>query len=213
MRIVYFFIFFALIFCININARATDKEYILEDLLFNEEINGEKHSGIKLDVLDHFLANISKHAGFYPPSFDNSNQRAEVEKKLRDLIEILKIIYTPGKGGTHCKDPELLLRYGKALSMGHNLDFPESDKEAIKIFESALILYPNDLMLNYHYGVFLSDTFLLNQKSIPYLKKAIKLGMKSAKMRLAMVYISNEQTIKEGEKTLIEYIQDFLRIL
>lgn len=203
-RIIYIFVVLAFISCLKISARATDKEYTLLDLFYKEEINGEMQYGLKIDILDHFLAEFSRHAGFYPPSFDNVKQRTKVEKELKDFIETLRIIYAQGNN-----NPELLWRYGKALSIGHNLDFPNSDEEAIKVFENGLTLYPDNLMLNYHYGVFLSSTSLLNQKSIPYFKKAIQLGMKEVKFNLAMVYISNEQTVKEGEKILIEYIKDF----
>lgn len=199
-----YFIFLTLATIVHIKSYAAQPDFDSIDLLPQKKIiNGKESYYFELSNVMRYLEKIEPYAATYPPIFKDAEERKFIEAKLLHLLKVLKILDTP-----KIKDPDFLTMYGWALAMGHNLDLPNSDREAISVFERSLAIDPDRMESNYYYGVFLSGT-LLCDKAIPYLKKAISKGAKSAKYPLALVYIQNPNTIEKGKQILREYIKDF----
>jgi len=191
------------IFAISGNSKAEEWKFDLTDAYTSRKVGEDKYEmTFNKDVLDYYLEKIGPHAGLYPPVFKDKEERKFIEEQLKALISFLETA-TNGRA-----NPELLWRYGWALSMGHNLDFPGSAQKAIKTFDKVLSIDPDHVWATYLYGVFLSSTGL-KDKSIPLLEKSIKNGIKGAKRYLVPVYLAGESTRPRAIKLLEEYVQDF----
>ena len=90
-------------------AGAEAPRYEIEDaLVVRETAQGTRHS-VDVRVVRYFLAHVAKHAGSYPPRFENPSQRPEVEREARGLIAIFDVLLEPQP-----TDPGLLLDAGFA---------------------------------------------------------------------------------------------------
>ena len=71
------------------------------------------------------------------------------------------------------------------------------------IFISDLKIAPDNLNVNYNYGVFLASASKIKE-SIPYLEKALSLGAIDAEYSLGMVYVSL------GDKSkALQYLENY----
>jgi tetratricopeptide (TPR) repeat protein len=129
------------------------------------------------------LQEIAPHAARFPPKFASKEERVAIEQRLGDLLVLLD-----GASQHYPDDPAMLFYQGFANSMGHNLDLPGCDQKASAAYEQLLKLQPDNKQANYYYGSFLAETALI-PKSIPYLQKAIQLGVTDAHYTLAFVYL------------------------
>ncbi len=150
---------------------------------------------ISLSEIDATLAVIVPHARGYPPNFASDEQRLEITGKLRDLLSLLD---AASRG--YPDDNELLFRVAFANAMGHILDVPGCDQRAIAAFERLLGREPGNKRANFYYGIFLSQT-TLSAKSIPFLQRAVELGMPQAHKNLGYVYMAQ----RDAERALVEY--------
>ncbi|MEE9606436.1 MAG: tetratricopeptide repeat protein [Myxococcota bacterium] len=181
-------------------AGAEAPRYEIEDaLVVRETAQGTRHS-VDVRVVRYFLAHVAKHAGSYPPRFENPRQRPEVEREARGLIAIFDVLLEPQP-----TDPGLLLDAGFAYAMGHNLDLPGSAKKAIETFDALLREHPDHALGNYRYGAFLAGTARLQEKSVPYLKAAAELGIADALYTLGVVHVSQGRA-QRGLAYLEEYL-------
>ena len=183
---------------------AAQAQYSMEDILFSKKENNRQVYGINVEVLDYFINKIGVHSANYPPSFKDKKERNAIELELKKLILIMK---EPAEESQN-KNIGFLIRYGLVLSMAHNLDFPDSGKEASIIFEQALAIDKNNSKANYFYGEFLYSS-AQGEKSIPYLKRAINAGEKNAKWTLAVVSSGKKETWPQAIKYFEEYANDF----
>jgi tetratricopeptide (TPR) repeat protein len=101
------------------------------------------------------------------------------------LIELFEILAADDDART-----ELLLKAAFVDRIGHNLDIEGAPQKAVQNYERALKREPNNPQANVSYGIFLAGTGELQQKSIPYLETALKLGVADARYTLGLVYIS-----------------------
>jgi tetratricopeptide (TPR) repeat protein len=152
--------------------------------------------------VDRLLSEIAPHAQQLPLRFSSDSERIEEEKKLRRLLVFLDAATAQYPG-----EPELLLRAGIANSMGHNLDFPGCSDKAISAFEALLKLQPDSKSGNFYYGAFLAGTDTLRLKSIPYLEKAVSLGVSDAHYTEAFVYLSQQDKV-HALAELSKYLSD-----
>jgi tetratricopeptide (TPR) repeat protein len=191
------------IFALSSSSMAEEWKYDLKNAYISRKVGENKYEVVfNTAILDYYMEKIGPHAGLYPPVFKDKEERKFIEAQLKALIGFLEI-------ATNAKvKPELLWRYGWALAMGHNLDFPGSAKKAIQTFDKVLSIDPEHVSATYLYGVFLSTT-QLKDKSILYLEKSIKNGIKEAKRYLVPVYLADESTRARGMKLLEEYVHDF----
>ena len=147
-------------------------------------------ASFSLRSIDATLSKVAAHAQNFPPKFSSSAERAEVEAALREAITILDAAVEQ-----YPDNPDLLRRDGFANAMGHNLDFEGCADRCSKSFERLLVLRPADKQANFYYGGFLASTATGLKDSIPYLKKAVALGVSDAHYTLGFVYTA------QGDKT------------
>lgn len=158
-------------------------KYSLEEALqVRMDQAGRERYSLNREVIGYYLNRIASHARAYPPSFESDAQRRDVSHKLRRLIDVLGVVAA--------NDPELMLRYAFAQSMGHNLDFADSASEAIRAFETLLKADPDDRRANYRYGMFLSSTAQSIQ-ALPYLEKALEAGEEDARYTLGLLELEH----------------------
>jgi len=181
-----FKIVFAL-FLASTLSTATAKEYGNFDLkrllTVSETPSGKKH-GFDGAYLDQILNDLSAHAKNYPAQFDTAadRQRATQDvKALSGMFDILINVPTPS--------PALLVRAGYLNSIGHNLGIAGSAEKANSIYQRLLAVSPSDPRGNYMYGTFLSGVGK-PKEALPYLEKALALGVAEAAYSLGMTHLS-----------------------
>ena len=170
--------------------------FVLVIILFLESNLEAKEIAFNVSTIDQTLNEIAVHAQTYPPHFSSDAERTEIEKKLKNVLALLD-----DAADQHNDNRDILFRDGLANAMGHNLDCSGCAEKAIKSYEQLLKLYPNDSQANYMYGGFLAGTGTQTKNSIPYLEKAISLGVNDAHYSLAFVYI----TLKHQAKALVQF--------
>ncbi len=180
-------------------AHADPWKYSLEEALqVRTDQTGRERYSLDAEIIGYFLNRIASHARAYPPSFESDAQRQDVSHKLRLLIDVLGVVAA--------NDPELMLRYAFAQSMGHNLDFANSAKEAIRAFETLLKADPGNRRANYHYGMFLAST-AQSMRAFPYLEKALVAGEEDARYTLGLLELQHRDRDK-GVRLLEQYTLD-----
>lgn len=152
-------------------------------LTVSENISGQKVYGLDMRYLDRMLGDLSRHAGRYPPSFDSTEQKQRAVKDLGALLGMLGLLLKDGK-----PNPQILFRSAITNRMGHNLDIPGAAEKAEKQFQALLQAEPDAPQGNYQFGIFLAETGRA-ERSIPYLEKALALGLKEANYSLGMAYL------------------------
>jgi predicted Zn-dependent protease len=164
-------------------AHADPWKYSLEEALqVRTDQAGRERYSLNQEVIGYYLNRIASHARAYPPSFESDAQRQDISHKLRQLVDVLGVVAA--------NDPELMLRYAFAQSMGHNLDFASSAREAIRAFEALLKADPDDRRANYRYGMFLAST-AQSMQAFPYLEKALKAGEEDARYTLGLLELQH----------------------
>jgi len=88
--------------------------------------------------------------------------------------------------------------------LGHNLDFEGSSEKATDSFKKLLKIDPNNPQGNYLYGMFLSNTRKYHFDGVPYLEKALKLGVEDSRYTLGLLRVQQGRR-EEGLKLLKQY--------
>lgn len=192
-------LFIAVLVVLIVVSNASAREYGNHDpkRLFkvSETPSGKKYS-FDVAYLDQMLNDLSTHAQNYPPRFDTpqDKQRATQDVKvLSGMLDILINVPAP--------NPELLVRAGHINSIGHNLDILGAAEKADSIFLRLLAAAPSDPRGNYMYGTFLAGVGK-PKEALPYLEKAIALGVIDAAYTIGMTYLTlgdKEQALKNLE--------------
>ena len=171
------------------------KEYGNHDpkrmLTVSETPAGKKH-GLDLRYLDQMLNDLALHARDYPPQFDNLQDRQRAVQDAKMLSGMLDVLLTGPS-----PDAELLVRTGFLNSIGHNLDIPGSAEKTAAIFNKLLTAAPADPRGNYMYGSFLAGAGK-PREAIPFLEKALAVGVTNAAYSLGMTYL----TLGDKQKAL-----------
>ena len=155
---------------------------------------------MKRTEVDHTLADIAPHAEQLPLHFASSQERMEIQTKLQKLLYFLDAAVLENPDET-----DLLLRDAIGNGFGHNMGCPDCGDKAIKAYERLLQLQPENAFGNWRYGAFLAQT-AQQEKSIPYLQKAQKLGIVEAHYTAAIVYISLND-LDRAKFELRQYVQ------
>lgn len=159
--------------------------YALKDTVTTQTgPDGKTTQQLNVPVVDDLLQTIAHYAGNYPPQFDNDAERADVSDRLTSLIVLLA---TADSGAP--ANVEVLRREAFAFNLGCNLHLRNSCDKAADTYQRLLAMTPDDPAANYLYGVFLGGTTSRQRDSIPYLDKALQLGVKQAGFTLATVYL------------------------
>ena len=179
-------------------------KYKLSDAVATRKgADGKPVSSLNVTVIDYFLGVIAGHADAYPTQFDNDDQRADVTDKLRRLATLLSEL---DQGGS--VDANILRREAFAYDLAYKLGFAASGPKAQELYDRLMTLAPDDPAGNYLYGSFLAGNDILRPKSVPYLEKAVDLGMKKANFTLGIAYVAMDQDQK-GLVCLEQYSADF----
>jgi hypothetical protein len=174
-----------------------------EVVVTNTGAEGKTTGTLDLPVLDYFLQAIAGLTEQYPPHFDNAAERADVTDKVTRLTTLLSEL---DEGST--VDINILRREAFAYALAYKLDLPGSGDKANELYQRLLKQTPDDPAANFLYGEFLAGTAKLQSQGIPYLRKALKLGIKQANYTLGLVYVSGGDT-KQGLACLQQYSADF----
>lgn len=151
-------------------------------LTVSDNASGQKVYGLDMRYLDRMLGDLSRHAGHYPPSFDSTEQKLRAVQDLNTLSGMLGLLLENGK-----PNPQILFRSAIANRMGHNLDVYGAAEKAEQQFLALLQAEPDAPQGNYQFGIFLAETGRV-ERSIPYLEKALALGLEEANYSLGMAY-------------------------
>lgn len=170
-------------------------------LTVSENASGQKAYGLDLRYLDRMLGDLSRHAGRYPPSFDSTEEKQRAVQDLNALSGMLGLLLKDAK-----PNPQILFRSAITNRMGHNLDIPGAAEKAEKQFQTLLQVEPNAPQGNYQFGIFLAETGR-PERSIPYLEKALALGLEEANYSLAMAYLGLGNK-KEAVVRLNRYLKE-----
>lgn len=178
-------------------------KYELKDALIEKVgSDGKKTHAINVEVIDYYINRIAEHAREYPPKFRDEQQKQEVVEKLRQLLSLLDIL-----GENQQNNPEYLRRAAFANSMGHNLDIPESSAKAMDFYRRLLKVEPESKLANYYYGMFLVGTRKYHFDGIPFLEKALALGVEDARFTLGLLQVERGKT-EEGLRYLETYAKN-----
>ena len=195
----YFFILVMLITCSFANAKEY-RNYDPKRMLTVSEAQTGKQYAIDLVYLDQMLNDLAAHAINYPPRFDTPQEKQHAIQDVKTLSGMLDILIDQPKPNT-----EILVRAGWLNSMGHNLDISGSSQKTVSIFEKLLAIAPAHPRGNYMYGNFLAGAGK-PKEALPYLEKALTLGVSDASYSVGMTYLS----LGKKDKAL-KNLQDYKR--
>ena len=174
------------LFMLLIVSFAHAKEYGNYDtkklLTVTETASGKKY-GIDIAYLDQMVADLSLHANNYPPQFDTPQDKQRASQDIRMLTGMLDIMVSDS-----ATNPDLLLRTAILNKIGHNLNVPGAAEKANSLFQKHLLTAPADPRGNYMYGTFLAGVGK-PKEAIPFLEKAISVGVSDAVFALGMSYL------------------------
>lgn len=156
-----------------------------------------KKTGLDVGYLDRMLNDLFHHAKDYPPRFDSPKDK---ERAVRDVKAASKLL--DSVTGDPKADPEVLWRAALLNHFGYSLDVPGSAAKAVGIFQKILAANPSDPRGNYMFGDFLSSAGK-PKEALPYLQKAISLGVPDAAYTLGMTYVllgDKENALKNLEE-------------
>ena len=172
---------------------AHSKEYGQYDLKLVRTIVKAKSGnqyGIDVNYLDPILYDLGLHAKNVPPQFSSAEEQQRAVRDINAISGMLDVLVNQPKA-----DTELLVRAGFINTLGHNTGIPGSSKKAYANFKKLLKAKPAHPQGNYLYGTFLAGEGKVKQ-AIPYLEKALSVGIPDAAYTLGMAYRSLGNTKK-----------------
>lgn len=168
-------------------------------LVVQESPAGKRH-GVDVTYLDKVMADLTAHTRSFPPVFDTPQDRQRAVQDVRVLTGMLEpLVNAPGAS------PELLARAAHLHGIGHNLDIPGSAEKANALFLKLLAVVPAEPRANFMYGTFLAGVGK-GREALPYLEKALALGVVDAGYALGLTQLS----IGEKDKA-IRSLQEYRR--
>lgn len=166
------------------------------------DAEGKSVSQLNLGVLDYFLETIDGYSESDAADVDDARHH-DVANKLGRLTVLL---------GELDKGPDtnldILRREAFAYSLAYNLGFESVQGKADALYQRLLQQDPDEPATNFLYGAFLAQADATRDKSIPYLDKALKLGVKKANYTLGLVYIT-EGKDSQALACLQQYAADY----
>ncbi len=179
------------------------KYRLTDTVATNTDAQGKVVSSLNVGVVDYFLGVIAGYANAYPTQFENDDQRADVTGKLRRLATLLGELDTGDS-----VDVNILRREAYAYELAYKFGFAASGPQAMALYQKLMARTPDDPVANFQYGSFLAENDTLRPQSVPYLEKAVSLGMKKANYTLGITYIAMGQNEK-GLGYLQQYSTDY----
>ena len=157
---------------------------------------------LDLGTLDYFLDAISGYSESDAAGV-NDARRHDVVNKLSRLTQML----TEMDQGTDV-DLNILRREALAYNLAYNLGFKSAAPLADGLYQRLLQREPDQPVDDYLYGSFLAQGDATRDKSVAYLDKAAKAGVKKANYTLGLVYITQGKN-QEALACLQQYSADY----
>jgi tetratricopeptide (TPR) repeat protein len=174
-------------------------KYDLRDALTTKVAGGGKQ-GYQVDVksIDRVVDDLAEHARDYPPKFRGEEEKSRAERDAKALVAIFDKL-TAEKDAS----ADLLLKAAFVDGLAHNLDIRGAAEKAAQNYDRVLTRTPDNPRANLNFGIFLAGVGKWKE-SLPYLEKALKLGLDDAKYTLGVVHMS----LGDKEKA-IELLEGF----
>lgn len=174
-----------------------------DTVVTNTGADGKTTQALNVAVVDYFLQTISGRVDQYPIVFANNAEKVDVMDKLRRLTTLLSELDTGPSVNL-----DILRREAFAYGLAYDLDFPDAGRKANDLYQRLLQQTPDDPAANYLYGSLLASNDALRAQSLPFLEKAVKLGVKKANYTLGVAYIAMDKD-QQGLTCLQQYSTDF----
>jgi tetratricopeptide (TPR) repeat protein len=172
-------------------------DYDPKRLLTVSETPAGKRYGFDVAYCDLMLNALSAHAQNYPPRFASPQDRRRATQDAKALVGMLDIVMID----VPTPNPALLVRAAYANSLAHNLEIPGAAEKADSLFRKLLAVVPSDPEANHLYGTFLAGAGN-PREALPYLEKALSLGVVDAAYAIGLAYLAledKEQALKNLE--------------
>ncbi|WP_316411505.1 tetratricopeptide repeat protein [Mesoterricola sediminis] len=137
----------------------------------------------KLKLLDQVLDDLARHAIDYPVHFEEGGAKDRAAKDVVKLSAWLDTLIDVPNPPVY-----FMKRAAMVGSIGHNLDIPGMAQKADAIFQKWLSMRPDDPAGNQMYGAFLGGVGKAKE-AIPFLEKALALGVPQAPYSLGIAYL------------------------
>ncbi len=185
------------------NAAPIHWQHRLSDVVVTRsDGTGKTVHQLDLGVLDYFLDAISGYSESGAAGV-NDARRHDVVNKLSRLTQMLTEL---DQGAT--VDLNVLRREALAYNLAYNLGFQSAGPQADVLYQRLLKAEPDEPVDNYLYGAFLAQGDATRDKSVAYLDKSLKAGVKKANYTLGLVYITQGKN-QEALACLQQYSADF----
>lgn len=143
---------------------------------------------VDITAIDDFLQLVEGKARHYPPRFTDRQERKGFESKLKETTQQLDTLASKDNASF-----DVLIRAFKASVMARNLDLGSVyTTKSLTYAQRILKLNKEDAEANFWFGFALSEGGG-QREAIPYLDKAMKLGVQEAYLATANNYIAMEQ--------------------
>ena len=154
---------------------------------------------IDITEIDDFLQMVEGKARHYPPRFTDRQERRGFEAKLREVSAQLDTLAANNNASF-----DVLIRAFKASILGRNLDLGSAyTTKSLKYAQQILKINKEDAEANFWFGFSLSEGGG-QKEAVPYLDKAIKLGVQEAYLVAVNNYLALTQK-KNAIQTLKNY--------
>ena len=154
---------------------------------------------IDITEIDDFLQLVEGKARHYPPRFSERQERKGFELKLKEVTQQLDTLAVKDNASF-----DILVRAFKASVMARNLDLGSVyTTKSLAYAQRILKINKDDAEANFWFGFGLSEGGG-QREAIPYLDKAMKLGVQEAYLSAANNYIAMENK-KNAVQTLKNY--------
>jgi tetratricopeptide (TPR) repeat protein len=160
--------------------------------------SGKQAYRVDVKLIDRVVDDLAAHAKDYPPQFRGQEEKSRAERDAKTLAAIFDKL-TADKGAS----AELLLKAAFVDGIAHNLDIPGAAEKAAQNYDRVLTRTPENPQANLNFGIFLAGVGK-QKESLPYLEKALKLGLDDAKYTLGLVYMA----LGDKEKA-IEFLEGY----
>lgn len=160
------------------------KHKLTDVVVTRTDADGKTIHQLDVSVLDYFLSTISGYSDTEAAEVDDARKRDVTDKLSRLSIMLGEL----DQGDT--VDVNILRREALAFGLLYNLGFDNVGPKTDALYQRLLKQQPDDGAANYLYGDFLARSDIRRPQSIPYLDKALKLGVKKANYTLGLVYIT-----------------------
>lgn len=178
-------------------------KYKLSDVVVDQkDADGKPTHALNIEVLDYFLHTIAAYAsGERAPPDDASKD--DILNKLTRLTALLAEL---DQGPS--TDENVLRREALAYDTAAQFGFGGASAKADALYKRLLDQDPDEPGTNLLYGGFLARYDASRERSVPYLQKAVQLGVKQANYTLAVVYLT-ENKKPEALTALRQYTHDY----